>query len=297
MASLTFVMAGPTTDYGYTNFGSGVTTPGYVTENASTSSVTCSTSSVCTYTFTHAVPANAKGSYAISFYGSRQPETMLPGDTTQQTVTESPFNNVIYFSVDGSPVVNRRTVVQVTNCNGCHYSLEFHGGSRGTPICASCATILLPQTLQRGLPPTWWHRSLPALGINFNLMIHRIHDGANLRGPGFELYSDRQPGKFEQFHHHLVSGIRPDRQWQHVGELLHVPRQQQRTNAPAWSERDYNGQAYVNPAPAITAACTGCHADQTTSGHALVMTSSAAGETCTPVIAARPSTASRPRSR
>ena len=33
MGSLTFVMAGPTTDYGTTSFGSGVTTPGYVTEN------------------------------------------------------------------------------------------------------------------------------------------------------------------------------------------------------------------------------------------------------------------------
>ncbi len=40
MASLTggsnrlaLVMAGPTTDYGYTNFGSDVTTPGYVSED------------------------------------------------------------------------------------------------------------------------------------------------------------------------------------------------------------------------------------------------------------------------
>ena len=34
-------MAGPTTDYGYTSFGSDVTTPGYVTESvASTASCT-----------------------------------------------------------------------------------------------------------------------------------------------------------------------------------------------------------------------------------------------------------------
>jgi len=41
-----------------------------------------------------------------------------------------------------------------------------------------------------------------------------------------------------------------------------------------------NPQAYINPAPATTAACTGCHADATSSGHASVMTSAGEGETC-----------------
>jgi hypothetical protein len=41
-----------------------------------------------------------------------------------------------------------------------------------------------------------------------------------------------------------------------------------------------NPQAYINPTPAITAACTGCHADATSSGHASVMTSAGQGETC-----------------
>ena len=34
--SLSLTMAGPTTDYGYTSFGSTVTTPGYVTESVIT---------------------------------------------------------------------------------------------------------------------------------------------------------------------------------------------------------------------------------------------------------------------
>ena len=119
MASLTFVMAGPTTDYGNTSFGVS-TTPGYVTESGSASAVVCSAAGACSYTFTHAIPANATGSFAISFYGSRAAEVLLAGTTSQKSVTESPFNNVIYFSVDGTPVVNRRTVVQVSNCNNCH---------------------------------------------------------------------------------------------------------------------------------------------------------------------------------
>ena len=57
-------MAGPTADYGYTSFGSDVTTHGYVTENP-VPTAQCSADGTCTYTFTHAVPAKATGTYAI----------------------------------------------------------------------------------------------------------------------------------------------------------------------------------------------------------------------------------------
>src|SRR5581483_9711471 len=62
--SLSFTMVGPTSDYGATNFGSDVTTPGYVTESAA-KVATCASDGTCTYTFTHAVPATAKGTFAI----------------------------------------------------------------------------------------------------------------------------------------------------------------------------------------------------------------------------------------
>ena len=47
------MLAGPTTDYGYTNFGSDVTTQGYVSENP-VPTAKCGTDGTCTYTFTHA---------------------------------------------------------------------------------------------------------------------------------------------------------------------------------------------------------------------------------------------------
>ena len=50
LGSLSFTMAGPTTDYGYTSFGGSVTTPGYVTESALTAAV-CGTDGTCTYSF------------------------------------------------------------------------------------------------------------------------------------------------------------------------------------------------------------------------------------------------------
>ena len=67
---LGIVLAGPTSDYGYTSFGSDVTTPGYVSENP-VPTASCSSDGTCQYTFTHAVPANATGTYAIGIEGRR----------------------------------------------------------------------------------------------------------------------------------------------------------------------------------------------------------------------------------
>jgi OmcA/MtrC family decaheme c-type cytochrome len=66
---LALVMAGPTTDYGYTSFGSDVTTPGYVSENP-VPTAKCDAGGTCTYTFTHAIPAKATGTYAIGIEGA-----------------------------------------------------------------------------------------------------------------------------------------------------------------------------------------------------------------------------------
>jgi len=282
MSSLTFVMAGPTTDYGYTSFGAGLTTPGYVTESGSATSVTCSAAGACSYTFTHAIPANATGTYAISFYGSRVAEVLLAGTTAQQTVTESPFNNVTYFSVDGSPVVNRRTVVQVSNCNNCHVSLELHGGARrNTDLCIMCHNPSNTDFTQRPSATVVAQRSLPAIGIDFNLLIHRIHDGANLSAQGASYTVIGFNGSVNDFTTTLFPAFDPSGNPNMTANCSMCHNTGTEQNLPLGLNATTNGQAYINPAPAITAACTGCHADQTTSGHAMVMTSSTEGETCT----------------
>jgi len=281
MSSLTFIMAGPTTDYGNTSFGSDVTTPGYVTENTSASNVSCSTASVCTYTFTHALPANAKGSYAISFYGSRLAETLLPGDTTQQIVTESPMNNLIYFSADGTPVVNRRTVVAVANCNGCHVSLETHGGARkNTQLCIMCHNPSATDATARAGALVATQKALPALGINMNLMVHRIHDGGTLAAQGSSYTVIDNTGNSHDYTKTWYPGFDASGNGNMLANcsMCHAGNSEQ--TLPVGLNATVNGQAYVNPAPAVTAACTGCHADQTSSGHAQVMTSANQGETC-----------------
>jgi len=128
LGALSFTMAGPTTDFGYTIFGTNTATPGYVTESALTGAK-CSAAGSCTYAFTNIVPANATGTYAIGAE-SRITQTVLAGTTSSQPVEYGAFNPVTYFSVDGSPVAARRTIVQMSNCNTCHIALSEHGTLR-----------------------------------------------------------------------------------------------------------------------------------------------------------------------
>ncbi len=125
LGTLQFTMAGPTTDYGYTSFGSGTAgTPGYVTENAIKAA--CSSNGACAYTFTHAIPAGSTGTFSMGGE-ARITLTLLAGTTSQQSVTLGAKNPVVNFSVDGSPVEARRTVVALSNCNNCHVALSLHG--------------------------------------------------------------------------------------------------------------------------------------------------------------------------
>ena len=123
LGSISFAMAGPTSDYGYTSFGSDTSnTPGYVTESAAKAS--CDQGGNCTYTFTHTVSAKAAGTYAIGVE-ARRTEVLMAGTTKQQSVTYGASNKVTYFSVDGSAVSPRRQVVAVSNCNQCHVNLSI----------------------------------------------------------------------------------------------------------------------------------------------------------------------------
>ena len=177
-STLQFTMAGPTTDYGLpTTFGTATSTPGYVTESAL--KATCSSSGACTYTFTNVIPATATGTYTIGGE-ARMTVTVLAGTTSSQSVTESVLNPVVNFSVDGSPVTPRRTVVTLSNCNGCHVALSLHGGLRtNTEYCVLCHNPSNTDASTRATATVTSYQTQPAQGINFSLLVHRIHDGVN----------------------------------------------------------------------------------------------------------------------
>jgi OmcA/MtrC family decaheme c-type cytochrome len=277
LSVLNFTMAGPTTDYGNTNFGSGVTSPGYVTESALTAG-TCGADGSCLYTFTHAVPAKATGTFSMAGEALRN-ETVLAGTTSEQAIQYGAKNPVVTFAVDNSKVAPRRSVVATASCNGCHASLTAHGGLRNQiEYCTMCHNPSNTDASTRANAVVAADQALPNQGINFNLMVHRIHTGAQLPANrpyvvvGFG-------GSHNDFSGVLFSAMGPNGQNTDTRNcaLCHVGSSQ--LNLPAGLNPVTDPQGPINPVQPIASACTGCHADIATASHAL-SNSNQLGESC-----------------
>jgi OmcA/MtrC family decaheme c-type cytochrome len=280
LSTLSITMAGPTTDYGLTNFGSDVTTPGYDTESGLTAS-TCTAAGTCTYTFTHAIPAKATGSFVVGIE-ARRTEVLLPNTTSSTSVTYSAKNPTMYFSVDGSAVAPRREVVAIANCQGCHVEFTtIHGSLRNqTEYCVICHNPQNTDVSTRPSATVVAQRSLPNQGINLNLLVHRIHTGVNMVPLGASYTVVGFGGSINDFSTILypamdATGTPTDTR---NCSMCHVSSSE--TTLPLGRMATVSPQGLINPAPAITAACTGCHADAPSAAHFLANTDSL-GESCT----------------
>lgn len=267
LEDISFTLAGPTTDYGYTSFGSDVTTPGYVTEDGSVA--TCDSNSNCTFTFKHAIPASATGSYAIAVESERL-ENILAGTTTAQQVETGTQNQVWYFSVDASPGVSRRTVVQQANCNGCHVHITGHGARRNDPeYCVMCHNPSLTDasTRAQSTNPTILAQAPQAL--NFNFLIHRIHTGSNLASMGASYIEITHNGRVDNFSNVRYAPMNGEGSTGDTQKcyLCHVNSSEQ--NLPNGMNQVTNGQYYISPTPPVASACSGCHASQAEASHFL----------------------------
>jgi OmcA/MtrC family decaheme c-type cytochrome len=278
LGSLSFTMAGPTTDYGYTSFGSDVKTLGFVTESALKTS--CDSSGNCTYAFQHKVPAKATGTYAIGVE-ARRSETLLPGTTTAMNVTYGAKNQVMYFSVDGSPVAARRTVVSIDNCNECHVALSVHGSLRNqTEYCVLCHNPSNTDALTRAMAQDPADKAEPPQGIAFPLMVHRIHFGENMLEEGASYTIVGFNGSHNDFTTIRYPAMSPQGSPGDTRNcaICHVNGSE--GNLPVGLNSVVNPQGFINPEAATAAACSGCHVAQDAASHFLAMTTSL-GESCT----------------
>jgi OmcA/MtrC family decaheme c-type cytochrome len=276
--SLSLTMAGPTKDYGYTSFGSGVTTPGYVTESAT--SATCAAAGTCTYTFTHAVPAKATGTYTIGIEG-RLSVTLLPGTTSATTTNYGGVNQIINFSVDGSPVTPRRTVVAMANCNACHSYLEVHGDLRNNvTYCVLCHNPSNTDASTRPSATVVAQQSLPPQGINFAMMVHKIHSGINIPTFGDTYTIVGYGGSINDFTTTRYPAMGPTGAVQDTAECYMCHTGGSEAILPIGKNPVTDPQGLLNPAPATTSACTACHLDTGTFAHAQLNTSATFGESC-----------------
>jgi OmcA/MtrC family decaheme c-type cytochrome len=279
-STLEFTMAGPTADYGYTSFGSDTTgTPGYVTESAAKAS--CTSSGSCAYTFTHAIPAAATGTYTMGGE-ARMTVIVLAGTTAQQSVEAAAKNPLVNFSVDGTPVQPRRTVVALTNCNNCHVALSLHGNLRNqTEYCVLCHNPSNTDAGQRANATVASDKALPPQGINFNLLVHRIHDGVNVVPAGGKPYIVvGYGGSHNDFSGVLFPAMSPagDATYLQNCSLCHVNGSEQ--NLPTGLNPVTDPQGWINPIQPVSSACSGCHVSKAESSHFLA-NSNSLGEGCT----------------
>jgi OmcA/MtrC family decaheme c-type cytochrome len=187
--------------------------------------------------------------------------------------------------VDGSPLAPRRGVVALGNCNACHVALSLHGTLRNnTEYCVMCHNPSNTDASVRVSAVVAADKAAPAQGINFNLMVHRIHYGINMQASKRTYVIVGFGGSHNDFSSTLYPALSP------TGEPLdtencsmcHVNSSEQ--NLPFGLNPVVDPQGPINPIQPIASACTGCHVDLPTAAHALSNTSTLEGtqvEACT----------------
>ncbi len=276
---LALVMAGPASDYGYTSFGADVTTPGYVSENP-VPTASCGSDGTCTYTFTHAVPAKATGTYAIGIEG-RRGLTLEAGTVIQQTTEYGAINKVFYFSVDGSPVTPRRTVVSVNNCNNCHARLSLHGENRNQiEMCVLCHNPTENDSSVRSSATVASDKALPPQSVNFALLVHKIHTGVNLASFNQTYIVVGFGGSHNDFSGVRYPAMSPSGAVHDTTDCAMCHVNGSESVLPIGKNAVLDPQGLLSPSPATTAACTACHLNTSAFAHAVQNTNSQFGESC-----------------
>jgi OmcA/MtrC family decaheme c-type cytochrome len=250
---ISFNLAGPTTDYS-----------ALVQESSVQDAVTAVGDGSYTYTFEATLPANASGSYAVGSEGRRD-VILNEGFSNAMDFREQVLENpVFYFSVDGTPVAPRRTVVTDEKCETCHDNLSLHGDNRHEP--EYCVTCHLPEASDVARRPD---EELPVEPIHFKFLIHRLHKGEELTRD-FTVYGfGNRPHDYTEVR---FPGDLRDCGSCHVNDSYTVPLPANLLATPAPRE-------FFSPIQPIGSACLSCHDTESSAAHAFT-TTSPFGEAC-----------------
>jgi OmcA/MtrC family decaheme c-type cytochrome len=277
---LAAVLAGPATDYGYTSFGSDQTTGGYISEDVVNAGGNCDGSGNCSFTFKHSIPSAAKGTYSIGLEG-RRGLTINAGLSTEVKTEYGAHNKVAYFSVDGSPVAQRRTVVSLTTCNACHSYLSLHGTNRDQiEMCVTCHNASETDKARRPMAQDPAEKAKPPQAVSFAYMIHHIHGGADIKaytGVGYTVVGFG--GSINDFSDVTFPMMDATGATGNIGKCTACHVNGSEGNLPEGLNAMTNPQGKWNPTPTTTAACTACHANDAALSHAYANTSQF-GESC-----------------
>jgi OmcA/MtrC family decaheme c-type cytochrome len=272
--SLSLVLAGPTTDYAKAWSESLV-----ISATISTKAKDAGNGNF-TYTFDNAIPADAKGSYAVAMQGYINTQLkkadgstlMGPDGKTPLVVRDAGYNPVSYFGVTDAKAVARRAVVDRANCNKCHHDLgnpsgiAIHGGSRmNTEFCVMChnpnATDEAQRPADKGAP----------VSIEFDYLIHRIHTGEKRTSP-FLVYGNGNT--LHDFSEVAIPGNLTQCKTCHVAGANLLPPKK------ILPQTVTQKGAVVSVTQPITAACSGCHDTAPTKAHIAINTAPDKTEAC-----------------
>src|SRR5512140_345906 len=239
-------LGGPTTSYSKYFSEAGAATAKF---NAATG--------LTSYTFTNAIPDNAKGTWTLSGDLYRNINLKRGDGGADVSVRECAQNPVVYVSIDGSLVAKRRTSVTMANCNVCHDRLALHGGQR--LVIEECVICHNPTEGDQSQRPA---SAGAKESISFQRMIHRIHTGEEL-SQDFTVYGFH--GSVNNYNEVTFPGDRRDCAKCHTptGYLIPLVNGIDNVDTP----RDY----VTSQGPA-TAACLGCHDLRDNEAHAYLNT-------------------------
>jgi OmcA/MtrC family decaheme c-type cytochrome len=281
---IALTLAGPTSDYGYTNFGSDVTTAGYVTEDPTTGAdaAKCSNDGTCTFTMRHAIPADAKGTYTVMIDG-RLDIKVNPGTKKEAMVEFSGTGKQVAFnfSVDGSPIEPRRKIVDIAKCNSCHAFLTLHGENRNQiEQCVICHNPGETDKSRRPSAPAA-EKAKPNQSINMALMIHKIHTGERMAEFGTNYTVIGFGGSVNDFSEVRYPAMTPTGGVADTAKcyMCHVNGSEAVFPIGRQQVTDPQGR-YLQLVASTTSACTACHQSKSALAHSKAQTDDKFGESC-----------------
>jgi OmcA/MtrC family decaheme c-type cytochrome len=258
MDYLAVTVAGPTSDYT-----TRVTETIFSTPSETPPAVEVADDGAHSYQMAYSIPEDATGTYAFGLEGY----VMQAIDGVADPVRDSGFNPVTYVSVSGDDPSPRRQVVERERCNTCHEDLALHGTIRqNTEYCVLCHNPMATDEAQRPA------EEMPPTSINFRVLIHRIHKGAEAAQPAVVYGFGGTPHDFSsvEFPGNLANC-----------ENCHLPGSYD-LPLPSGVQPTVVSQAgsEVSSTLPIRSVCTACHDNEAAAGHVELMTTSDGTETC-----------------
>lgn len=281
LGSLSFALAGPTSDYAELIRASALG------GGASGTITGPSVSGAFDYAFATNLPADATGTWSVGLEARRSVQLQTSTDETI-SVNEAAANPVVSFSVDDSMPEMRRVVVDGANCQSCHgeFSRGFsiHGNLRNqVEYCVLCHNPNATDYDRRRRDPEAVAMGDPNATIDFKVMIHKIHTGEELAQKPYLVYGFGSTGfTIHDFSEVLYPADRRNCEMCHAEGTQLIPPFSTNVLGTLWTSIDpETGDEVVDGRlGAITAVCTSCHDSDAAMAHAETQTASMGREAC-----------------